>query len=304
MAVRKEYQGKVKIEKWKKGLRLKWEEKENKLVIIGVYNNTGIDNIKDDLANELENYEVAVVGDFNSRIGREGGNTEEEERMTQDELQNEEGRKLLDLFGPKGMKIMNGRSEGDKEGCYTNAGPRGCSVVDHVWVNEEGGLIKDMKIQERPKSNHMPIVLEMNKRAGIQKKEKSKQGGRMRWRDEIREVFKNKLEEKWTKIQWGEAPERINDQLAEVFEEAAAKESNMKKSGVKGKEGIFDREIYEKKKRVKERLKKFREGRKWEERIAYLKEKRELKQLVKRKKIKSKEEEWRRVDNCKNTAEF
>jgi len=63
---------------------------------------------------------LLIGGNFNTRIGSEGGGYEEEgerkERRAKDGIINEEGRKLVEWVEENGWSILNGCTKGDEEG--------------------------------------------------------------------------------------------------------------------------------------------------------------------------------------------
>ena len=50
---------------------------------------------------------------------------------------NEEGKELVIWLEEHGMGIVNGSTEGDEKGEWTQVGQRGCSTIDYVIRNDE-----------------------------------------------------------------------------------------------------------------------------------------------------------------------
>lgn len=83
---------------------------------------------------ELKRQEV-IVGDFNIRIGKEGGIEELEEvldRNTKDRTLGNGSRKLLGMIGNIGGYILNGTGKGDKIEEYTCEGPKESSQIMYL----------------------------------------------------------------------------------------------------------------------------------------------------------------------------
>lgn len=108
---------------------------------------------------------IIVGGDFNIRIGEEGGwdeQTGECNRKSKDKIIGSRAGKLIDLVSEVGGRILNGASEGDRKGEYTYVGARGSSVIDYVFVNEVGyNIVNSFKVGERVESDHMPLIAEL-----------------------------------------------------------------------------------------------------------------------------------------------
>ena len=78
---------------------------------------------------DMREENIIIGGDFNARVGKEGGRwTEEgikEERESKDEVINEEGRQMIKWIEEEGLGIANGCTEGHREGDWTYIGARG-----------------------------------------------------------------------------------------------------------------------------------------------------------------------------------
>ena len=104
--------------------------------------------VKEEFFEELSNrvsefknggWDVVVMGDFNARVGR-GGNKDGVIGMYGEEQENCSGKLLIEIAEGYGLKILNGRKEGEVEWTFMGQGKGGMarrSVVDLVVVNNE-----------------------------------------------------------------------------------------------------------------------------------------------------------------------
>ena len=143
---------------------------------------------KEELEQIIEEREVEkliIEGDFNARIGQEGGDFRIEEkhdvRRSKDKVKNTDGKLVLEMVEERGWNILNGNTEGDDKGEYKYTGPRGSTVIDYTITNVEAKQdIKKFTVEERVESDHMPLIAELyrgnkkREREGTQKE---------RWRE-------------------------------------------------------------------------------------------------------------------------
>lgn len=111
--------------------------------MVDVYARKGIEKVVEGLEEWLETVKdrkiIMVEGDFNVRTKREGDRVErgwrekkkEKKKNFKDEILNKEGRRLIEFSEEKGLSIMNGDMERDKEGEYITEG-RGNTVIDYL----------------------------------------------------------------------------------------------------------------------------------------------------------------------------
>ena len=83
-------------------------------------------------------------------------------RRSEDKLINTFGHRLLEMCGSLNLVILNGHSDGDKEGNFTNITHNGNSVVDYFIVSDSLVFNVDMSVKNEIYSSHMPIVLYFN----------------------------------------------------------------------------------------------------------------------------------------------
>jgi len=108
---------------------------------------------------------VVIGGDFNARVGGEGGGYEGEEgesreRKTKDRVVNAEGRKLVNWIEENGWSIFNGSMRGDEEGEYTFTGGKGNTIIDFIIRGEVAReRVEKMRIGARIDSDHHPVEM-------------------------------------------------------------------------------------------------------------------------------------------------
>jgi len=244
----------IKKELRDRGEELKTEEEgliegsvrigEEKWRIIGVYVKDNIEKYRGRLEKWMEKKKegekVILGGDFNARIGREGGARRREEnyrsgdwksRRSKDGKINKEGRKLVEMIEERGWSIWNGNIAGDEEGEFTFMGDMGSTVIDYVIGDEETKeRIRKMRIGDKVDSDHHPLEIWRQKgghlRPSRRRKGKTKESGRITWDVEGREKFREKMriesrEERGLEEEWREMKEVIKgiEELKEVEEE-------------------------------------------------------------------------------------
>ena len=120
-------------------------------------NKTGIENLElyidQVLSRETEEYDLCLLGDFNSRIGEEKDFIDFDscsclpidtsiyspsifckQRHSRDKTVNDYGVALLELCKDYDIHILNGRFEGDKYGNFTFQTERRNSVIDYIML--------------------------------------------------------------------------------------------------------------------------------------------------------------------------
>lgn len=146
--------------------RIKEGRSRGDVVIISIYNSgnwKAIENTIKEIFEINREDNIIVGGDFNIRIGEEGEWDEQTgECNRKSKIIGSRAGKLIDLVSEVGGRILNGASEGDREGEYTYVGARGSSVIDYVFVNEVGyNIVNSFKVGERVESDYMPLIAEL-----------------------------------------------------------------------------------------------------------------------------------------------
>lgn len=114
-----------------------------------------------------EGVRTIIGGDFNARVGSEGGGIEKSivrgeiekrERKTKNGKVNKDGRRLVEFVEGRGWGLLNGCIKGDEEGQFTFSERKGNTVIDFVIVDEEvGDGVERMRVGDRVDSDHHPI---------------------------------------------------------------------------------------------------------------------------------------------------
>ncbi|XP_076676762.1 uncharacterized protein LOC143373387 [Andrena cerasifolii] len=151
----------------------------------------------DQIIEEKEVEKMKIGGDFNARIGHEGGDFRIEEkhdvRRSKDKVNSTEGKLLLEMVEEKGWNILNGNMKGDDKGEYTYIGPRGSTVIDYIITNVEAKKdIKKFTVEERVESDHMPLIAELYR--GTKRREREERWRERRiWTEEAKREFQIEL---------------------------------------------------------------------------------------------------------------
>lgn len=285
---------------------------ENDTIIISIYNSgrwKNIGKIIEKIMEEGREENVIIGGDFNIRIGEEGGLEEEGEvgRKNKDKVRGKDGKNMLELVGEVGGYILNGTAIGDKEGEFTYIGARGSSVIDYVIVNENcKEIVKEFKVGERVDSDHLLLLLEI--RGNRDNKEEEEEGDederrtRIRWDKKAIEQFRkgtekgpekkegeeDSVEEKWRK-------------LKKIIGDALVKEEWILRRKEIGHKEWWDRSCTKMKRMVQREFRKWKRGRISREK--YMEVKKSLKDHVESRRRKKKEEEEEELRNLRNERE-
>ena len=156
-------------------------------VYYNVYDTDIFECISNDISYFSEKGTVIIAGDLNSRVGNlldyiehdsiaeplldvlshvltYDGDVIFPKRVTEDTIVNSFGRKLINLCKNTGMRICNGRVEGNESGCLTFYNHLGSSVIDYVLVHKDSSnSISHMCVCDFNEwSDHAPIDFTVN----------------------------------------------------------------------------------------------------------------------------------------------
>ena len=275
-----------------------------------------------------------ICGDLNARTGREqnrlenmnmfelSSDTEEEafeslERNSKDTFINSFGQSLLNLCFMFDCTILNGFCTEDPNGEFTYVSPHGCSVIDYFILSQ--GLCTSMfklNVHDRVDSWHLPVELYLplvNSGIGnssedevIFKEEK------IFWSDKLACQYKAELSSVNFKRGLQTAVEELKidldvsvDSVVSALYSAAACMVRTVSSKKRVIVGWFDQECSRKKKQVRRLLRKFKRTNDMNDRIEYVKERKEYKQTIKNKKKEYDESRLQTLnDSIGNPKEF
>lgn len=206
-------------------MRSEIREEDRSLYVISVYNKNKWKTMEERMEKfieDLDGNQIIIGGDFNIRTGKLGGEQEEEggiERKSKDKLIGNGGRGLSDYVKSKGWYILYGSREGDWEGECTYVGARGNSVIDYGICNESvQERILESKVGDRVDSDHMPIVIGLDRRGNQEEEEEEEEVEKQEiwkicWDEEAIKKYKENtevalwrenqsdtLEDKWEKL--------------------------------------------------------------------------------------------------------
>ncbi|XP_066596130.1 golgin subfamily A member 6-like protein 22 [Prorops nasuta] len=276
--------------------------------IIGVYVGKGMRNIEDGLRRVVEREQgkkCMIGGDWNARIGEtreeegEEGRTETG-RRSKDKVVNAEGRRMMELMGEMGLEVFNGAVNGDKEGEYTYVGHMGRSVIDFVVGDRETREeIREMEVEVRVESDHLPIVVKLSKERRKGGKREKWGGVRRGWDKEQLERYKKRVEEVgWEEVEdVKERWERLQERVKKVVEEVKKERTE----GEGRKRGWWDEECREGKGELRKKLRGWLRGSGGKE--EYIKEKRKYREKCGEKKEKWREECYKEMDMARTEAD-
>ena len=83
-----------------------------------------------------------------------------EKGESKDVIINRQGKDLINMVADNNLIILKGRCPWDLEKEYTQVGSSDASVVDYILVSMPMvDFVKEMKVEGRVESDHMPLVL-------------------------------------------------------------------------------------------------------------------------------------------------
>lgn len=283
------------------------------IAIVSVYNSgewgSMEKSIRAIMEEERENY-IIIGGDFNIRIGTEGGCEEEEGgegRKSKDKTISNRGKKFIELIEEVGGFFLNGTICDDKEGEFTYVSNKGSSVIDYAIVNENYyGLVKEFKVGEKVDSDHMPLKIEEEEeyREEEEEEEKVERKTRLkiRWDKEARKMYREKTDElAWENRNGGGTVEEKWADLKRIIQGAMVKEEmRIKKREIRHKDW-WDRSCTRKKREACRMYRRWRRGK--VDKDKYIEERRSLRTYLEEKQKKKRKEEGEELRSLRNEKE-
>ena len=287
---------------------------------------------------------VFICGDLNGRTGSVSQKMDQNsdifntlhlsdsvigERSSQDSVLNNFGKSLLSLCTALDLCILNGRCEGDQQGCYTYICEHGSSVIDYFIMSSElyAILYNDisLRVVERIDTNHLPIVLSIKlcHQDAEERQANYKKGSNsieiFKWNDMHETVFKENVRSEEAKLKVNEAINCIDEDANLALEKfnaclkdiSACMRKRIRINGKSRQQDWFDAECKSLRKEVRKLLKKFRKTLKYADRVDYCLHRKLYKEMLNSKKksfnrtmidklltsIDSQKEFWETVQN-------
>ena len=299
-----------------------------------------LEQVEQFLADNIEegkDLDILINGDLNARIGdwafteEETSNMEGDDqsytyiRQSQDQQLNGYGKVLIELCTTFGLTPIAGLVERNFSSACTFLGHRGSSLVDHfiASVNILDYITNYMTVN-RIESNHLPIVLTMQKGEGIESdldEENKEFMVKMKWQESKEKESQNILNKKATQKLLQTAEEQIEidiDESISHFNEAMDQVNKPMKQTIKTnkrkmrKNAWFDKECKASKKRATTQLTKLtktnrtKNPQKYDKvKKEYLEERLKYNKLIKEKrKLYKKETQNKLLENRKDSKKF
>lgn len=267
----------------------------------------GLEKMKEVIREDNEG-RLVIAGDFNARIGEEGGwgelsmergETSEKERESKDKMINKQGRDLMEVIEERGWMVLNGSKEGDEEGEWTYEKGGGKSVIDYGIVNWEAWKrVERFEVVCRVESDHLPIVIDLGR--WYERGEGREEEERVQdWSGEGVRKFRQAL----GKIEWkGEGVQEAWEELEREVIGAVEWRSKVRRKGI-GWCPWWDSECREKKREMHKARRRYRkeqvEGRHEE----FERCRKEYRELCEKKQEEQKRKEEKEVEKIRTEAE-
>ncbi|XP_058810337.1 uncharacterized protein LOC131675385 [Phymastichus coffea] len=288
---------------------------EESFTFWSVYNSKNTEKIMEKLEEIEVNEEGKIIigGDFNIRIGEKGrhivlsGKEDYIYRKSKDKKCSNNWEKIVDLCEGKGWKILNGNTQGDRDGEFTYIGDNGVSVIDYVMVNDElWDEDLEFRIEDSIDSDHAPLVLEIKSEEHEKiyqnyTEEKKEIWKKMTiWNEESIKQFKEKTKDLCNKLV-EKKEDSVEDRWKDTKEIIGKAWTIERKKIRKRKLGYkiwWDKNCSILKRRAKEKYKRWKKGKM--QKSHYLAAKKDWRKTCKEKERKWKEEQLVELKNLKN----
>lgn len=161
---------------------------------------------------EDNDFKKIIIGDHNIRIGEEQLLPEEigEEfrvlntgRKSNDKILNAHGKKYIEFCNNNGLVILNGRTFGDEEGCFTFTNGNGSSVIDLCAVSLDIiNNVQSFEVKPQLWSDHLPIVITLRVNSDLETGiEKLKLLPKLKWKQQNKENYQKQLNDELSSLE-------------------------------------------------------------------------------------------------------
>ncbi|XP_059224673.1 uncharacterized protein LOC131997626 [Stomoxys calcitrans] len=161
---------------------------------------------------EDNDFKKIIIRDHNIRIGEEQLLPEEigEEfqvlntgRKSNDKILNAHGKKYIEFCNNNGLVILNGRTFGDEEGCFTFTNRNGSSVIDLCAVSLDIiNNVQSFEVKPQLWSDHLPIVITLRVNSDLETGiEKLKLLPKLKWKQQNKENYQKQLNDELSSLE-------------------------------------------------------------------------------------------------------
>lgn len=286
-----------------------------------------------DLLLTLDDVYIIMCGDFNSRTANmsphQSLNCRESHykscsissfRCSKDTSLNSYGKSLLNLCTALDLTILNGYCNGDLEGRYTFAGDSGSSVNDYFVLStdfyEHIFDSCELHIADRIESDHFPVECRVTFPDMTVNKHESDKGLHIEkfvWNIDYSKNFYDKLNDKSIQDRMKTAMELIDIDINKalhlfnscIVDSASCMQKHIRVGGDGYRENWYDKECYHSRQTVRRLLRKFRKTSNKIDQTAYVRSRREYKNmLIRKKKVFERVMLDKLVNSINNQQEF
>lgn len=261
---------------------------------------------------------VIIGGDFNCKIGSLNqldrdiflsNNNIFEKRSRLDLRIDKKGLEVVELFEQTGYCVLNGRTRGDYPAQITYSEKGNSSIIDLVWINYSAAqLLSDFGVAQIPsRSDHFPLSIYFHFTNYI--KQNVNKQPYFKWKEEKKEIYKNVIKYPSNQDNFKTIDE-ISSQLISSIKEASIESEMFITPNPTGKRKIcFFKNWYDSECRKKSLLKKLLricKRKKFHPTpfLKYEENKKEYKELLKKKKYEYKKDILNEISRTKDSSKF
>lgn len=315
VGIRRELRERITVVEEQLGIYIKIKVENGSRCIIPAYincNNWNLDfeNLQNLInSNKLE--DLIIIGDLNARIGAFQGTGKRfindqlhKERNSKDPIVNSNGKDLIELIHEQDLVVLNGRTDGDKEGNITFATRAGQSVNDYCLV--EGrivGEVRDMRVGCVPWSDHLPLELSLKPPQEKQNATRRTLPPKITLQEHRRESYKARLEKQNFEL-IGKGKD-IEDHLSSMLEKMkSCLDSKTQAGKLKSKNPWFNGRCNKSKKDFRRAHSKFKKTNRDDDRVKYVEERARYARVIYEEKMEYYIHFAKELNDCKSSKEF
>lgn len=255
---------------------------------------------------EIDN--LILLGDVNVRIGElqqvispiheEVFAAGYKERKSMDKEVNGKGRKYLDFCNDFNLTILNGQTEGDKEGHCTFISTVGSSVNDICAISQELlHLVQSFQVDEQIWSDHLPIILELKLENNRSINNKLSLLPKISWKESNKDKYQRELSKNLAHQNQYTEIKQLTDIIISSTECVNTPQFSPHNKW-------FDTKCYWARKKVFMSLNKFRKSQNEQHRVTYMRHKKAYGEVCQAAKLSYFEQLHQRINNINNGKEW